>query len=104
MPSQPARLLCVGEELDSLQIRCAVLETVGYDAKSATLAEAEKLLRTEEFDLIIISAFLRPEEQDNVISAAPDTRSLVLDRVMLPPELLAEVQRLLLRSTRKRSE
>ena len=62
MPSRPARLLCVGKELDLLQIRCAVLESAGYDAKSATVAEAMKLLRTEEFDLIIISAFLCPEE------------------------------------------
>jgi hypothetical protein len=34
----------------------AVLESAGYDAKSATVAEAEVLLRTEKFDLVIVSA------------------------------------------------
>jgi hypothetical protein len=53
-----ARLFCVGTELESLQIRCAVLESAGYDAQSATVADLIKLLRTEEFDLIIIAAFL----------------------------------------------
>jgi DNA-binding response OmpR family regulator len=57
MPSRPARLLCVGKELDSLQTRCAVLSQSGYDAKSATVAEAEILVRTEQFDLVILSAF-----------------------------------------------
>jgi hypothetical protein len=93
MPSRPARLLCVGKELDSLQTRCAVLSHSGYDAKSATVAEAEILLRTEEFDLVIISAFLSQEEQDNVISAAPATPTLVLDGVTFPSELLAQVER-----------
>jgi hypothetical protein len=93
MPSRPARLLCVGKELDSLQTRCAVLSQSGYDAKSATVAEAEILLRTEEFDLVIISAFLSQEEKDNVISAAPYTPTLVLDGVTFPSELLAQVER-----------
>jgi hypothetical protein len=96
MPSRPARLLCVGKELDSLQTRCAVLSHSGYDAKSATVAEAEILLRTEEFDLVIVSAFLSPEEQASVISAAGETPALVLEGVTFPPELLAQVERRLL--------
>jgi CheY-like chemotaxis protein len=90
----PSRLLCVGNELDHLESRCAVLNHSGYDAKSATVAEAVKLLRTEEFNLIIISAFLSPE-QDNVISAAPNTPKLVLDGVTFAAELLAKVERML---------
>jgi hypothetical protein len=56
MQSRPGRLLCVGKELDSVQIRGAVLESAAYEATSATVAEAVKFLRTEEFDLVIISA------------------------------------------------
>jgi hypothetical protein len=89
----PFRLLCVGNALDHLESRCAVLNHSGYDAKSATVAEAVMLLRTEEFDLVIIPAFLSQEEQDNVISAAPDTPTLVLDGVTFPSELLAQVER-----------
>jgi hypothetical protein len=95
MPSRIARLLCVGKELDSLQTRCAVLNHSGYDAKSATVREAEILLRTEEFDLVIVSAFLSQEEKSSVISAAGEMPILVLDGVTFPQELLAKVERLL---------
>jgi DNA-binding response OmpR family regulator len=93
MQSRPARLLCVGEEPDFLRTRCAVLSHSGYDAKSATVAEAEILLRTEEFDLVIVSAFLSQEEQASVISAAGETPTLVLEGVTFPPQLLAQVER-----------
>jgi hypothetical protein len=96
MPSRPARLLCVGKELDSLQTRCAVLSQSGYDAKSAIVAEAEILLRTEQFDLVILSAFLSQEEKSSVISAAGETPTLALDGVTFPLELLAQVGRMLL--------
>jgi hypothetical protein len=35
------RLLCVGNELDHLESRCAVLASAGHDAKSTSAAEAE---------------------------------------------------------------
>jgi hypothetical protein len=95
MSSRPARLLCVGGELDFLQTRCAVLSHSGYDAKSATVAEAVHLLRIEEFDLIIVSAFLSREEQTSVISAAGETPTLVLEGLTFAPELLAKVERML---------
>jgi DNA-binding response OmpR family regulator len=87
------RLLCVGNELDHLESRCAVLNHSGYDAKSATVAEAMKLLRTEEFDLVIVSALLSQEERRSVISAAGNTPTLVLDGVTFPRELLGKVAR-----------
>ena len=96
MPSGTARLLCVGRELNLLDIRCAVLGRSGYDAKSATVAEAEILLRTEEFDLFIVSAFLSQSERDRVISAAGERPTLELEGETFPPELLAQVERLLL--------
>jgi len=95
MPARPARLLCAGNELDHLQRRCAVLGANGYDAKSATVAEAEILLRTEEFDLVIVSAFLSQEEQGSTISAAGDTPTVVLKGLTFAPQLLAEVEWLL---------
>ena len=49
MPTRPARLLCVGRELELLQTRCAVLNQSGYDTLAATLAEAESILRVSEF-------------------------------------------------------
>jgi DNA-binding response OmpR family regulator len=96
MPSRPARLLCVGKDPDLLQTRCAVLSRFGYDAISATVADAEMLLRTEEFDLVIVSAFLSQAEKNRVISAASETPTLALDGLTFAPDLLAEVERRLL--------
>jgi hypothetical protein len=70
-----------------------VLSRYGYDATSATVAEAENLLRTKGFDLVIVSAFLSQPEKDRVISAAGETPTLVLEGLTLAPELLVEVDR-----------
>jgi hypothetical protein len=66
----PARLLCVGKDLALLRTRCAVLSQSGYDAQSASVPETQILLRTEEFDLIIVSAFLDEWEKGCILSAA----------------------------------
>jgi hypothetical protein len=92
MSSRPARLLCVGNELDHLQSRCAVLESAGCDGKSATVREAEILLLTEEFDLVIVSAFLSQEEKSRVISAAGKTPIVVLEGLTFARRLLTEVE------------
>jgi CheY-like chemotaxis protein len=92
MPSCPARLLCVGNELDHLQSRCAVLESAGYDAKSATVSEAEILLGTEEFDLVIVSSHLSREEKSRVISAAGKKPIVELEGLTFARRLLTEVE------------
>jgi hypothetical protein len=55
--------------------------------------EAEFLLRTERFTLVVVSAFLSQEEQASVISAAGKTPTLVLEGVTFASQLLAEVER-----------
>jgi len=93
--SMPTRVLCVGKDLDLLRTRCAVLNQSGYDAQSATVPEAELLLLTEEFDLIIVSAFLDDSEKDRILSAAGKTPTLMLRGLTLAPKLLVEVERML---------
>ena len=95
MPSRPARLLCVGKDPGLLQSRCAILSHSGYDAVSATVPEAEALLRTEVFNLVVVSAFLDEWEKGRILSAAGKTSTLVLRGLTLAPELLGEVERLL---------
>jgi DNA-binding response OmpR family regulator len=90
----PARLLCVGRDADLLRSRCAVLSQSGYDARSATVAEAELLLLTEKFDLVIVSAFLDDREKDRILAAAGKMPTLLLRGLTLAPELLVEVGRL----------
>lgn len=94
MPTHRTRLLCVGKDPDLLQTRCAVLGQSGYDARSATVAEAEPLLHTEQFDLVIVSAFLDEEEKGRILTAAGKMSTLVLKGLTLAPELLVEVERL----------
>jgi hypothetical protein len=93
MLSGPARLLCVGKDLDLLRTRCAVLSQSGYESESATVLDAELLLRTEEFDLVIVSAFLDEWEKGRVLSAAGKSPTLVLRGLTLAPDLLVEVER-----------
>jgi hypothetical protein len=100
MPSRPARLLCVGKNVDLLETRCAVLGSAGYNAKSAALPEAATLLATEEFDLVIVSAWLSEWEDRHIRSAAGKTPTLVLTELTLADKLLAEVQRLLGKRTK----
>jgi DNA-binding response OmpR family regulator len=95
MPTRPARLLCVGKELELLQTRCAVLNQSGYDTLAATLPEAESILRVSKFDLVIVSAWLSEWERGRILAAAGKTPALVLTEVTLAKELLAQVERLL---------
>jgi hypothetical protein len=80
----PARLLCVGTGVDHLQTRCAVLGSAGYDAKSAALLEAEILLRTEEFDLVIVSAWLSEWEKGKILATAAKHQPLCWPNLRSP--------------------
>jgi hypothetical protein len=95
MPSRPARLLCAGKDLGLLQTRCAVLERSGYRAQSAVLPEVETLLRTEQFDLVIVGAWLSEWEKGKILATAGKTPALVLTELTLADKLLAEVERVL---------
>jgi CheY-like chemotaxis protein len=97
----PAHVLCVGNGVDHLQTRCAVLGSAGYNAKSADLPEAETLLRTEEFDLIIVSAWLEEWEKGQFLTAAGKTPVLVLTELTLADKLLAQVERLLVAASQE---
>ena len=94
MPYRPERLLCTGNEADLLHSRCAVLRHSGYQAQAATLQEAEILLHTEKYDLVIISAWLS-EWRGQILSAAGETPTYVLRGLTFTSELLAQVERLL---------
>src|ERR1700733_8550302 len=93
MAHHPARLLCTGKEADLLQSRCAVLRHAGYDARAATLEEAEILLRTEQYDLVIISACLSEWERGRILSAAGKMPTYVLRGLTFAPELLTQAER-----------
>jgi DNA-binding response OmpR family regulator len=89
----PHRLLCTGNEANLLESRCAVLRHAGYDARPATLPEAEILVRTGDYDLVIISAGLSDWDRGRILSAAGKTPTYVLRGLTFASELLAQIER-----------
>jgi hypothetical protein len=77
------------------RIKCAVLGVSGYDAQSATLPEAETLLQTEQYDLVVVSALMSKSETARILAAAGSTPTLVLSGFTLATDLLTQVERLL---------
>ena len=92
MAPRPARIVCVGSDPELLLTRCAVLSKAGYESRSATVPEAEILLRTENYDLVIVSAMLRDDERRRTVSAVGGGPVLVLNGLTMAPELLALVE------------
>jgi hypothetical protein len=101
MPTRPARVLCVGNGVDHLQTRCAVLSSVGYSAELAVLPRAENFLRTENFDLVIVSAWLEEWDPELILAAAGKTPALVLTELTLADTLLAEVEHVLVAASQE---
>jgi hypothetical protein len=91
----PARLLCVGSDAVHLKTRCNVLVSVGYTARSVTVAEAELLLQTDGFDLVIVSAFLGEQEKGRILAAVGKTPTLVLTQLTFADDLLIQVEQVL---------
>jgi hypothetical protein len=99
--SNQARILCIGKDSGLLRSRCAVLSHAGYDAQATMYGDAEHLLRTQEFDLIILSAILNGEEKDHISAIVNGgTPILPLKKLIFASELLAEVEQRL-RSTKR---
>jgi DNA-binding response OmpR family regulator len=99
MLGNPARILCIGKDPGLLRSRCAVLGHAGYDAQAVMFADAESLLRTAEFDLIILSAILSAEERDYISAFIGGTVPIVaLKKLTFASELLAEVEHRLQRT------
>ena len=92
MLSQPAKLLCIGSDTELLRTRCAILARFGYDAEHVIYDEAEKLLSAEQFDLIIVSAFLSDRQKHNLRAIIGEgTPTIMLQGLTFATDLLALV-------------
>jgi DNA-binding response OmpR family regulator len=85
-----ARILCLGRNAELLKTRCAVLTHHGYLADAATIPEGFFQLRSEKYDLLIVSARLAEKSGKRLPADLP---TLVLDGVVFPVQLLQEVAR-----------
>jgi hypothetical protein len=79
----------------SCEIDAPSSDPLDMKRKQPLRPEVEILLRTEEFDLIIVSARLSESEKGRILSAVGETPTYVLHGLTLVAELLSEVERLL---------
>jgi hypothetical protein len=93
------KILCVESNLAVLESRCAILKVSGYDAASTKPKVAEIVLRSQKFDLIVVSG-LRDSDLHRVINLSDGADVLVLDELTLPAELILLVGQRLNRQRR----
>jgi DNA-binding response OmpR family regulator len=92
-----AKILCVESSVAVLESRCAVLKNSGYDVASASPQLAEIVLRSQRFDLVVLS-WLSDYDLQRIINLADGADVLVLEDLTLPSELLSLVAQRLQRS------
>ena len=85
-----SRILCIEPDLALLESRCAVLKCSGFDACSASPHLAEVLLRSQTFDLLVVSS-LNERDFHSVVNLSDSAEVLILDGITMPSELLALV-------------
>jgi hypothetical protein len=94
------RILCVELDVGLLKSRCDVLKYSGYDTASASPQLAEIMLRSQKFDLIVLSK-LSDIDLHRIINVADGADLLVLDGFTRPSELLSLVAERLDRQQRR---
>jgi hypothetical protein len=95
-----AKILCVDFHTVVRETRCAVLQHSGYDTSSASPEGAETVLRSQKFDLLIVSSTSDSDLQQIVkLSAGADV--MVLQEFTVPTELLSLVAHRLNRQQRQ---
>jgi hypothetical protein len=94
-----AKILCVEPNLAVLESRCAILKMSGYDPASASPQVAEILLRSQKFDLIVLSR-LSDFDLHRIINFSDGSDVLVLEELTVPSELLSLVEQRLNRRQR----
>jgi hypothetical protein len=81
-----ARVLCVEFDQAVLDSRCAVLKHSGYDVVSASPQGAEIALRSQKFDLVIVSA-LSDHDLHRIINFSDGADVLVVDEGPIVPSV-----------------
>jgi CheY-like chemotaxis protein len=88
--TRAAKILCVEDNRVVLESRCAVLKYSGYEAASASPQLAEIVLRSQKFDLLVLSS-MNDHDLHKVLHLSDGAEVLVLDELIMPSELLALV-------------
>jgi DNA-binding response OmpR family regulator len=95
-----AKILCVEPNLGVLESRCAILKMSGYESISALPDVAEIALRSQKFDLVILSR-LSDSDLHRIVNLSDGADVLVLEELTVPSELLSLVGERLNRQRRR---
>jgi hypothetical protein len=95
-----AKILFLEVNEGLLQSRCHVLKSSGHDAASASPKIAEIVLRSQTFDLIVLSR-LSDSDLHRIINFADGADLLVLSGFTSPSELLSLLAQRLNRGQRR---
>jgi hypothetical protein len=83
------RILTVGTDVGLLSTRQALLTSHGYDSLIVTPGEFDEKVRSDRFDLVILSAMLSQGDRCHIQAELPaSARPLVLDTLVWPDQLL----------------
>jgi hypothetical protein len=99
MDDRTPKILCVEGDPAVRESRCAVLKHSGYDTASGSSDIAETLLRSQKFDLIVLS-WLNDSDLHRIVNFSDGAELLVLDYLTMPSELLSLVAQRLNRQRR----
>jgi DNA-binding response OmpR family regulator len=88
--TRAAKILCIEYNVAVVESRCAVLKTSGYDVASTSPQLAEIVLRSQKFDLIVLS-WVRDYDLQQIINLADGAGVLVLEELTMPSQLLSLV-------------
>jgi hypothetical protein len=88
--TETAKILCVEPYETVRESRCAILKYSGYDAASASPQAAEIVLRSQKFDLLVISS-VSDSDLQRIVGLSDGAEVLVLDLLVMPSEYLSLV-------------
>jgi hypothetical protein len=96
-----AKILCVELDEAVLESRCAVLKYSGYNTASASPQLAEIVLRSQKFDLIVLSSRVSDYDLQRIVNLSDGADVLALDGFTAPSQLLYLVEHRLNRRHRR---
>jgi hypothetical protein len=96
-----AKILCVEPDEAVLESRCAVLTHSGYNVSPASPRLAEIVLRSQKFDLIVLSSTVSDYDLNRILNLSDGADVLALDGFTMPSQLLFLVEHRLNRRQRR---
>ncbi len=89
MTNSALKLLCIGHDTTLLQTRSAVLRIHGYAADGVLFNEFDGKLATADYDLIVLSKSITPEECAAIMALKPRSTKLISLKAFAAPSKLS---------------